>query len=77
MRRHAAKRPASARTLDRALDKHGAAPTPDPVLRPDGPKRAGTARLPPGSPCSYPTYACSVTAEADSQAFWKTETTTR
>lgn len=45
MGRRAAKRPASARTLYRALDELGAAPTPDPVLRPDGPKRTDTALL--------------------------------
>lgn len=45
MGRRAAKRPASARTLYRALDELGAAPTPDPVLRPDGPERNDTALL--------------------------------
>ncbi|MES9512139.1 hypothetical protein ABWJ92_38180 [Streptomyces sp. NPDC000609] len=39
------RRPASARSLYRALDELGAAPTPDPVLRPDGPKRADSALL--------------------------------
>ncbi|MFJ7193900.1 hypothetical protein [Streptomyces bacillaris] len=45
MGRRAARRPASARTLYRALDGLGAAPTPDPVLRPNGPKRGDTALL--------------------------------
>ncbi|MFB6908037.1 hypothetical protein ACFCWB_27565 [Streptomyces bacillaris] len=45
MGRRAARRPASARTLYRALDELGAAPTPDPALRPNGPKRGDTALL--------------------------------
>ncbi|MEV1091196.1 hypothetical protein [Streptomyces microflavus] len=45
MVRRTAKRPASACTLYRALDELGAAPTPDPVLRPDGPKRSDSTLL--------------------------------
>ncbi|WP_434587088.1 hypothetical protein [Streptomyces sp. A5-4] len=45
MVRVSARRPSSARTLYRALDELGAAPTPDPRLRPDGPRRADTALL--------------------------------
>ncbi|KPI31942.1 hypothetical protein OV450_7017 [Actinobacteria bacterium OV450] len=41
----AIRRPASARTLYRALADLGAAPKPDTRLRPDGPKRTDTALL--------------------------------
>ncbi|MFC7924613.1 hypothetical protein [Streptomyces cinereoruber] len=39
------RRPSSARALYRALEELGAAPTPDPALRPDGPTRADGALL--------------------------------
>lgn len=45
MVRATTRRPSSARTLYRALDMLGAAPTPDPQLRPDGPRRTDTALL--------------------------------
>ncbi|MFE3770802.1 hypothetical protein [Streptomyces sp. NPDC059122] len=45
MVRPSARRPASAEALYRALDELGAAPRPDPKLRPHGPKRTDTALL--------------------------------
>jgi hypothetical protein len=45
MARPSARRPSSARALYRALDELGAAPVPDPGLRPDGPKRTDSALL--------------------------------
>jgi pimeloyl-ACP methyl ester carboxylesterase len=45
MVRPAARRPSSARTLYSALEVLGAAPTPDPRLRPDGPRPTDTALL--------------------------------
>ncbi|MEU5980589.1 hypothetical protein [Streptomyces sp. NPDC047315] len=45
MARPSRRRPSSAGALYRALDELGVAPTPDPKLRPNGPKRSDTALL--------------------------------